>query len=51
LAGGNDLVLKGREIYWMILQALKTNPNMGLVYGIQHFTYLKWPGELQEQLA
>ena len=45
LAGTTQRVLKGREIYWLILQTFKTNPDMGLVYGITHFTHLKWMGD------
>ena len=45
IAQKKDLVLKGREIFWMILQVFKTNPNMGLVYGVKHFTHLKWHGD------
>ena len=45
IAGKKDLVLKGREIFWMILQVFKSNPNMGLVYGVKHFTHLKWNGD------
>ena len=41
------MVLKGREIFWMILQIFKTNPNMGLSYGVKHFTYLKWHSDDQ----
>ena len=45
LANLQDRVLSGRQIYFMILQTFRTNPNMGLVYNIQHFTKLSWLGD------
>ena len=29
----------------MVLQSYRTNPKMGLVYGIQHFNDMRWLGD------
>ena len=38
-------ILKGRQMLHMVLQSYRTNPKMGLVYGIQHFNDLRWIGD------
>ena len=44
-------ILRGRQILLMILQSYKTNPKMGLVYGIQHFHDLKWMGDTKWRVS
>ena len=41
----HERILKGRQVLLMILQNYKTNPKMGLVFGIQHVHDLKWMGD------
>jgi hypothetical protein len=42
-------VLKGRQMYWMILRNFRTNANMILLYGIQHFANLSWLGDKRKR--
>ena len=39
------MVLKGRQVYWMILSAFRTNPNMGVVYGVRDISKVQWLGD------
>ena len=38
-------VLKGRQVYWMILSTFRTNPNMGVVYGVRDISKVQWLGD------
>ena len=38
-------ILKGRQMLFLVLQSYRTNPRMGLVYGIQHFNEMRWLGD------
>ena len=40
-----SMVLKGRQVYWMILSAFRTNPNMGVVYGVRDISKVQWLGD------
>jgi hypothetical protein len=42
-------VLKGRQMYWMILRNFQTNANLNLLYGIQHFANLRWLGDKRKR--
>ena len=44
-ANSRGKVLKGRQVYWMILNTFKTNPNMGVVYGVRDISKVQWLGD------
>ena len=37
--------LRGRQLYWMIIQYKKTCERMGSIYNIQDLTKLQWKGD------
>jgi hypothetical protein len=45
LMNAKGAVLKGRQIYWMILNSFRTNPNMGMVYGVRDLSRVRWLGD------
>ncbi len=47
IAFGLNSLVKGRQIYWMILNHHKTSESMEVVIGVDHLTMLGWKGDKQ----
>jgi hypothetical protein len=43
-------VIKGRQIYWMILRHYQANSNMDLVYSLKHLAKIQWMGQRETQV-
>jgi hypothetical protein len=41
----NFTVVKGRQIYWMILNFYRTTDCMDLAFGVEHMSAMKWRGD------
>ena len=44
---GDNFLIKGRQIYWMVIRHYQTNPKLKLACGIKHLEQVKYLGDQQ----